>query len=203
MKKFSVKSFPWSPGIPWKVRRGKYVIPELPAELVSNVLRGKEAVVCSFGGLLESFYSLSILETMNKNLLAKKLYWAGNNEYEPLVAANSLAQPFYDASINSWPYKSHWLTSDVLHTGGRNFVVTIAGLILVVFVLQLVHLFGIDIGFLAVYRYRIMDSGMHTLVGQECFQFIPVIHTHSILMVNIVGPGDSNGQLDVCSSNAF
>lgn len=96
MKKFSVKSFPWSPGIPWKVRRGKYVVPELPAELVSSVLRGKEAVVCAFGGLLESFYSLSILETLNKNLLAKKLYWAGNSEYEPLVAANSLAQPFYD-----------------------------------------------------------------------------------------------------------
>lgn len=47
-----------------------------------------------------------------------------------------LAQLFYDVSINSWPCKSHWLTSDVLHTGGRNFVVTIAGFILAVFILS-------------------------------------------------------------------
>ncbi len=47
-----------------------------------------------------------------------------------------LAQLFYDTSIESWPYKSHWLTSKVLHTGGRNFVVSIAGLILAVFILS-------------------------------------------------------------------
>jgi hypothetical protein len=71
-------------------------VPELPAELVSRLLRDKEVVVCAFGGLLESFYSLSILETLNKNLFGKELYWAGNNEYGPLVAANGLAKPFYE-----------------------------------------------------------------------------------------------------------
>lgn len=71
-------------------------MPELPAELVSKALQDKELVVCAFGGLLESFYSLSILETLNKNLLGKALYWAGNSEYGALVAANGLAKPFYE-----------------------------------------------------------------------------------------------------------
>ena len=79
------------------MRRGKYVVPELPAELVSGVVRDKELVVCAFGGLLESFYSFAIVETMNKNLFGKNLYWAGNGEYEALVAANGLAKPFYES----------------------------------------------------------------------------------------------------------
>jgi membrane-associated PAP2 superfamily phosphatase len=47
-----------------------------------------------------------------------------------------LIQPFFDASTGKWPYKSHWLTSDILHTGGKNFVVAIAVGIFLVFVLS-------------------------------------------------------------------
>lgn len=47
-----------------------------------------------------------------------------------------LIRPFFDASTGQWPYKSHWLTSDILHTSGKNFVVAIAVGIFVVFVLS-------------------------------------------------------------------
>ncbi|RJP88133.1 MAG: phosphatase PAP2 family protein [Desulfobacteraceae bacterium] len=47
-----------------------------------------------------------------------------------------LIQPFFDASTGKWPYKSHWVASDVLHTGGKNFVVAIAAGIFLLFVLS-------------------------------------------------------------------
>lgn len=47
-----------------------------------------------------------------------------------------LARLFFDAATGKWPYKSHWLASDILHTGGKNFVVGIAVLIFLVFVLS-------------------------------------------------------------------
>ena len=47
-----------------------------------------------------------------------------------------LIQPFFDASTGKWPYKSHWLASGILHTGGKNFVVAIAVGIFLVFVLS-------------------------------------------------------------------
>ena len=47
-----------------------------------------------------------------------------------------LIRPFFDASSGQWPYKSHWLASGILHTGGKNFVVALAVGIFVVFVLS-------------------------------------------------------------------
>jgi membrane-associated PAP2 superfamily phosphatase len=47
-----------------------------------------------------------------------------------------LIRPFFDASTGQWPYKSHWLASDILHTGGQNAVVALAVGISVVFVLS-------------------------------------------------------------------
>ncbi|MDO9265430.1 MAG: phosphatase PAP2 family protein [Desulfosalsimonadaceae bacterium] len=47
-----------------------------------------------------------------------------------------LIRPFFDASTGKWPYKSHWLASGILHTGGKNFVVAIASGIFLVFVLS-------------------------------------------------------------------
>lgn len=47
-----------------------------------------------------------------------------------------LIKPFYDTSLKIWPYNSHWLTSDVLHSGGRDFVEVIGVVILLVFILS-------------------------------------------------------------------
>lgn len=91
---FSIKSFPWSPGIPWKVRKGKYVIPELPFALLSDVITNKNLVVCCFGGLLEFYYSLAILETFNNKFPMVKKSWVGNTNFLKLLSINGLAKPF-------------------------------------------------------------------------------------------------------------
>ncbi|MBW6520304.1 MAG: phosphatase PAP2 family protein [Desulfoarculaceae bacterium] len=55
-------------------------------------------------------------------------------EYTGLDLA--LVMPFYDPSLKVWPYNSHWLTSDILHSGGRDFVEVVGVLILMVFILS-------------------------------------------------------------------
>src|SRR5690554_6700310 len=99
MASFSIKNFPWAPGLSWKIKNGKYVVPELPFELFSKSLKNKDVVVCSFGGLVESFYSLSILELLNNNLIGNKLYWAGNSEYQNLLKLNGLAKYFNKITV--------------------------------------------------------------------------------------------------------
>lgn len=48
----------------------------------------------------------------------------------------ALVTPFYNPALKIWPYKNHWLTSDILHSGGRDFVVVVSVLILMVFFLS-------------------------------------------------------------------
>ena len=47
-----------------------------------------------------------------------------------------LAGRFYDATNNTWPYKSWWLTSTVLHKGGRDLVVTIGVVVFLVLIIS-------------------------------------------------------------------
>jgi hypothetical protein len=90
--------FPFSPGIPWKIKNGKYVVPELPVSCFMDVLQKHDAVVSVFGGFLESFYSLSILEAINRTSPATKLFWCGDDRYHHLLDVNGLAKPFDEIS---------------------------------------------------------------------------------------------------------
>lgn len=90
--------FPFSPGIPWQLKNGKYVVPELPVSCFIDVLKTRDAVVSGFGGLAESFYSLTILETINRMSPQSKLFWCGDEIYHPLIEMNGLAKPFDDLS---------------------------------------------------------------------------------------------------------
>ncbi|MGK2945788.1 MAG: phosphatase PAP2 family protein [Desulfuromonadales bacterium] len=44
-----------------------------------------------------------------------------------------LSRLFYDSDRGLWPYKTHWLTEDLLHRGGRFLVITLAILLLCLF----------------------------------------------------------------------
>jgi len=90
--------FPFSPGIPWQIKSGKYIIPELPVSCFSDILQKRDAVVSGFGGLAESFYSLSILETINREMPGVKLFWCGDEKYHHLIEINGLARPFNQIS---------------------------------------------------------------------------------------------------------
>lgn len=88
--KQSIKYFPFAPGIPWKVKNGKYVVPELPSEAWRHALHGRDAVVVAYGGLIESFVSLSYLEILNYTMPSVKLHWCGNLKFKPLISINGL-----------------------------------------------------------------------------------------------------------------
>ncbi len=45
-----------------------------------------------------------------------------------------LSQQFYDPVLGVWPYGEHWLTQDLLHIGGRDLVVAMATVLLLLFV---------------------------------------------------------------------
>lgn len=90
----TIRYFPFSPEIPWSVRWGKYIEPQVSGSILRDSLSGKDIVVAAFGGLLESFYSFSILEMMNYLMPGNQLYWVGNSKYYSMLKLNGLAKPF-------------------------------------------------------------------------------------------------------------
>lgn len=94
MKSYSVRYFPFSAGIPWSIRNGLYVEPKISSDTWHSVLADKQPVVVAYGGLFESFWSLSICEAFNIIEPHRRLFWAGNDQFEPLLALNGLAKPF-------------------------------------------------------------------------------------------------------------
>ncbi len=103
MDKYKPKYFPFSAGIPWKVERGKYIVPEIDSATWHKVTEGRDIVITAFGGLFESFFSLSVAEALNAFDPSRKLYWLGNPGYEFFVRAQGLCKV---SNIN--------LTSDIL-----------------------------------------------------------------------------------------
>jgi hypothetical protein len=92
-RKFKPKFFPFSPGIPWKIERGKYIIPEIDFETWHKVLEGRELIITAFGGLIESFLSLCAAEAIISIKSPKKIYWLGNMNYSYLLQAQGLCKP--------------------------------------------------------------------------------------------------------------
>ena len=91
-KKYRARFFPFSPGIPWKVKNGKYIIPEIDFETWHKVLDGREIIIVAFGGLLESFFSLCAAEALVSFDSSHKIYWLGNPEYSFFVRAQGLCK---------------------------------------------------------------------------------------------------------------
>ena len=84
VRKYKPKFFPFSAGIPWKIERGKYIIPEIDAETWHKVTDGKEIIITAFGGLFESMFSLCAAEAMASFAGAHNLFWLGNPEFSCL-----------------------------------------------------------------------------------------------------------------------
>jgi len=88
--KFNVRYFPWAPGIPWKVNAHKYIVPELPPDLIYNLLSQKETIIYCHSGFLDSFYSFCLSEWIKTILPKKKIYWSGNQEFSDLTRITGL-----------------------------------------------------------------------------------------------------------------
>lgn len=87
----TVKFFPFSPGIPWKIKNGKYVIPEVPSNHLSNLIDNKSLYVLNFGKAIESLFSLFFLETLKTLKPKQDIYWVGSKNFKSLVKSQGLS----------------------------------------------------------------------------------------------------------------
>lgn len=102
--KYSTKYLPFAPGIPWKVQNGKYIVPEINGETWRSVMGNKSAVLLASGGLLESFYSLTILEALKLENPYRALFWSGSQQFKYLFDINTIAKHIsIDLDINKYP----------------------------------------------------------------------------------------------------
>ena len=90
--KYRDKFFPFSPGIPWKIDRGKYIIPEIDFEIWHRVLDGRKIIITVFGGLIESFFSLCAAEAITSFESSNQIFWLGNPDYSFFVQAQGLCK---------------------------------------------------------------------------------------------------------------
>ena len=99
--RISRKIFPFAPGIAWKIRNGKYVVPEIDGGTWSAVLENRDLVILAHGGLLEAFLSFAIVEALGRVEPSKRLFWAGPEAFKGVVEAHGKAQYFEAPDIGS------------------------------------------------------------------------------------------------------
>jgi hypothetical protein len=92
-REYKSRFFPFSPTLPWKIDRGKYIIPEIDFETWHRALDGRDIVIVAFGGLVESFFSLCVAEALVSFDSSHNVYWLGNSEYLFLSSAQGLCKP--------------------------------------------------------------------------------------------------------------
>lgn len=90
--RYKPKFFPFSAGIPWKIDRGKYIVPEIDSETWHKVLDNRQITITAFGGLLESFFSLAAAEALVSFDPGHRLFWLGNPEYNFFVRVQNLCK---------------------------------------------------------------------------------------------------------------
>lgn len=91
---YKIRYFPFCPGIPWNCENGKYVMPEMDTDTWLSAIQDRDVVVVAHGGLLESFYSLSICEAINIIKPGKRVFWSGNEQFHDLISMQGLANIF-------------------------------------------------------------------------------------------------------------
>lgn len=101
-RKTHVRYFPFSPGIGWKIRNGKYVVPEINLDVWNKISSGKDIMVVSYGGFIESYISLCYLEILNYIIPNNTLYWCGDSRFDSLIRLNGLAR------MGSFPKELLW-----------------------------------------------------------------------------------------------
>lgn len=88
---FSKKIFPYCPGIFWPIKNGKYISTNIDYSKLNNLISNNNLKIICYGGLFESFFSLSIIEAFHKKGF-RNLYWLGNKNFEKIIYWNGLAK---------------------------------------------------------------------------------------------------------------
>ena len=87
-----IRYFPFSPGVPWELKNGKYIVPALNGAIWDRVTDNKSLALVGYGGLFESYFGLSILELLNRSNPSTVLHWSGDDRFNYLVHRNGLAK---------------------------------------------------------------------------------------------------------------
>lgn len=103
----SVKYFPFTPGIGWNLKNNKYIIPRVSPIAFDQAMKNRDAIIVTYGGLLESFLSLSYFEMINQFYPSTKMYWCGNDQFNPLIKLNGVGvvspEPFPHSLLKNYP----------------------------------------------------------------------------------------------------
>ena len=86
----TVRYFPFCPGIPWQTKNTYDIIPKLSIDSWNRALHERNIVLVNFGGLFETYFSLSYVEAFNKLNLKNKIYFNGRDEFYDLINLNGL-----------------------------------------------------------------------------------------------------------------
>ena len=84
--------FPYCPGIAWTITNGKARVRPSCVGLLNDKLQNNDLTVIAYGGLLETYCSLYVLEALNLNVPSANLYWEGNPAFKLLIETNGLAK---------------------------------------------------------------------------------------------------------------
>lgn len=87
-----IRYFPFSEGLPYHLKNGKYIIPKMDLDNWYKAFEKKIAVLCLGGGFIENLFALSFFEVINYYFPGKKMEWCGNLLYKDLNKFQGLAK---------------------------------------------------------------------------------------------------------------
>jgi hypothetical protein len=87
--KTTSRIFPYCPGIIWKLR-SNLIIPKLDINNWKRAIDDREIVIVNFGGLFETYFSLSYFEALNKLHPQKDITFNGQEQFSQLININGL-----------------------------------------------------------------------------------------------------------------
>lgn len=88
-----IKYFPFASEIPYQTTTNNKITNKIAQNIWGTVLADRNAAVCCFGGLFESYFSLVFIEAISYLTPSKTIYWLGNKEYYDLIKLQGLAIP--------------------------------------------------------------------------------------------------------------
>ena len=90
--KISTRYFPFCQGVGWKIKGGKYIIPEINLDVWNKIIFDKNIIVVAYGGFIESYFSLCYLEMLNYIAPKNKIFWSGNSKFNSLISLNGIGK---------------------------------------------------------------------------------------------------------------
>lgn len=84
--------FPFAPGLPYKVRRGRYIIPKIDADSWNRIFHNRQVIILSHGGFFETLFSFSMVEAISQLKIKQKIKWFGNDSFDQIRQINGLAK---------------------------------------------------------------------------------------------------------------